>query len=111
MPSFCRLQINCDNLEIQEIEKILGKANSSVGSGWNFVINEGCTSLNAALEQFVFLISENLDALKSINISMNQVTIWYMYEYEGQCNMEFSPDITARLGKLGVFLCISCWEK
>jgi len=111
MPSFYRLQINCDNETIQELEKILGKANSSIGNGWNFIIDEGSSSYNTALEHFILLMSENLDVLKSINISMNQVTIWYMYEYEGQCNMEFSPDITASLGRLGIFLCISCWEK
>jgi hypothetical protein len=40
----------------------------------------------------------------------DEVSIWYLYEYSGQCNMEFEPQDLKRLGNLGVRLCISCWE-
>jgi hypothetical protein len=49
--------------------------------------------------------------LKDNGISTDDITIWYMYEYKQQCNMEFWPNITKRIGELGIVLCITCWEK
>ena len=44
-------------------------------------------------------------------ISREDISIWVLYEYEGQCNMEYDPESMKKLGESGILLCISCWEK
>ena len=78
---------------------------------WGLIIDEESQFFNGALRHFIELISLNTEALEGIGISRNDISFWYMYEYDQQCNMEFAPDITKRIGELGIVLCISCWEK
>ncbi len=111
MGSFYRLQIQCEDDKKNQVESILGESNDEPAIGWGLVIEEDSTNFIKALDIFIELIGENLYELREIGISMESVTFWYMYEYEQQCNMEFSPHITKRMGELGVTLCISCWEK
>ena len=49
--------------------------------------------------------------LESIGISREDISIWVLYEYEGQCNMEYDPVSMKKIGENGIVLCISCWEK
>ena len=39
------------------------------------------------------------------------ISIWCLYEYDEQCNMEFQPNELKRLGDAGITLCISCWRR
>lgn len=73
----------------------------------NLQIEEESPKFTYALKFFTDLIGDNLRELIEINVSLDMITFWYMYEYEHQCNMEFSPDITKRIGELGIVLCIS----
>ena len=111
MGSFYRLQIKCDIELRKNIDNILGKSNEDSEIGWSLVIEEYSSLYIQALNHFIDLININLPQLTEIGVSMKMVTFWYMYEYEEQCNMEFGPEITKKIGDLGVVLCISCWEK
>lgn len=111
MGSFYRLQIQCDLKKLERLELILRQSNDSSNVGWSLIVEENSPKFTSALHIFIELISANLQRLKEIGVSMDKVSFWYMYEYEHQCNMEFLPEVTRRIGELGIVLCISCWEK
>jgi len=57
------------------------------------------------------ILIEKIKLLERIDITKNDVSLWFLYEYENQCNMEFTTHEINLIGKLGITLCISCWEK
>ena len=57
------------------------------------------------------LLEGKYERLESIGISREDISIWVLYEYEGQCNMEYDPVSMKKIGENGIVLCISCWEK
>jgi hypothetical protein len=111
MGSFYRLLIQCDLEKKEKIDVVLGESNDDPEIGWGMLIEEDSPKFNQALNSFIDLIDSNLLKLKEIGVSTSEISFWYMYEYEQQCNMEFSPDITKKIGELGIVLCVSCWEK
>jgi hypothetical protein len=111
MGSFYRLLIQCEKDERIKIDEILGVSKSNVEIGWELIIEENSLLFNQALSYFTELLENNFDSLRSAGISSEMITVWYMYEYEQQCNMEFHPEIMKKLGDLQIVLCISCWEK
>jgi len=110
MGSIYQLSIRCDSSNLINIEKILGKSMDGPDLNWAIILEEDSKYFTQALPYFSELISENLDELHGIGVKSEEITFWYMYEYEQQCNMEFSPEIMKRLGDLGITLCVSCWE-
>jgi len=40
-----------------------------------------------------------------------KLQLWVLYEYEHQCNLEFTPQQLKKLGELNIPLLISCWQK
>lgn len=111
MGSFYRLLIQCDVEKKNTIDSILGKSNGEPEIGWNFVIEEDSPLYINALNIFTDLISNSITSLKEVGVVEEMITFWYMYEFEQQCNMEFSPDLMKKMGELGIVLCVSCWEK
>ena len=112
MGSCYELRISSNESQKVAIEAILGKSNGRPDfSWWQMVIEEDAAGYIKALPHFLDLIELHTDKLRRIGISPDMITIWYLYAYENQCNMEFDPEFTLRLGKLGITLCISCWEK
>jgi hypothetical protein len=111
MGSFYRLQIKCNKEQQEKLDFILGKSNDFSEVSWSLVVEEDSPVFTTALDHFSNLITNNLVKLKEIEVSMDMITFWVMYEYEQQCNLEFWPDMTKKIGELGVVLCISCWEK
>lgn len=57
------------------------------------------------------ILNPNIDSLKTLGISKDDITIWYMYEYKQQCNIELDASQIKKIASLGVTLCISCCEK
>jgi len=111
MASYYELQINCDVNKKRKVEHILGKSNRDFKKDWYLRIEESSSDYLYALKKFVAIIKTNLEELKEIGINEDNISFWYMHEYEQQCNMEFEPAIMKQIGDLGVVLCISCWEK
>ena len=62
------------------------------------------------INEFLDLIEPHLTELKKLDISTNDILIWKLYEYQGQCAMEFHPSEMKRLGEFGIHLNIDCWE-
>ena len=105
------MSIQCDIEKKKEVDIILGESNDDPELGWGLTIDEESPEFVHALNIFIDIMEDNLLKLENIGISIGMITFWYMYEYEQQCNMEFWPDITKRIGELGITLCVSCWEK
>src|SRR5215217_2596343 len=106
MGSLYRLQIKCSNDQKEKINSILGIENREPATWWNTVIEEDSQDFTRALDIYIDLIARNLHALKKIGVSSKSISIWYLYEYEQQCNMEFGPHTTKQIGELGVTLCV-----
>lgn len=45
------------------------------------------------------------------NLGIEKIILWFYYEYEGQCNMEFTAEQLKLMGDNDIHFCISCWEK
>ena len=105
------LRINCDKKHKTSVEAVLGSSANDSPEGWELVIEEDSPNFVNALSIFIELISTNIVKLNQSGIKAEEISFWYLYEYDQQCNMEFSPEITRQIGNLGIMLCISCWEK
>ncbi len=62
------------------------------------------------INHYLDILENKYDLLKSIDINREDISIWMLYEYDNQCNMEFLPSQLLRIGEHGITLCISCWE-
>lgn len=61
------------------------------------------------INHFLDILEPKLDQLKALGINSDDITYWYLYEFDKQCAMEFEPEDMKRLGKNGIALCIDCW--
>ncbi|MBX3165339.1 MAG: hypothetical protein KF900_12765 [Bacteroidetes bacterium] len=59
---------------------------------------------------FLDILETKYADLEKLNIKRDDITVWMLYEYDQQCNMEFDPARLKRLGDNGIKLCISCWD-
>lgn len=102
------LKITTQRNDMKVLDKILNYCSNSECSVWEFCIEEGTLLFENAILYFLELLESNSDALSQIKIE--DISIWYLYEYYGQCNIEFQPDILKRISNLNIAICISCWE-
>ena len=63
------------------------------------------------INNFLDILEPKFEELAKIQINKDNITFWFLYEYDQQCNMEFNPREMKRLGENEITLCISCWEK
>jgi hypothetical protein len=120
MKYFYRLQIQFDasietHERLSEIFNVRSTDNyyeNKIPSEWNYqtVKNEDDSAFDF-VSVFMDIIDPHYDLLAQLGIQQSDITFWLLYEYENQCNMEFSPQQLRRLGDGGISLCISCWEK
>ena len=112
MTYYYSLRIDAQQKQYDEIDIVLGvKSNFSPTAGWGLEITEKEEDEHIFfIKYFSSLLEGKYEALERIGITRDDISIWMLYEYEGQCNMEFSPDDMYILGKEGIVLAISCWE-
>lgn len=96
----------------REITKIIGvPPTSTEGSVWEYEISEKeADSPIPFIQIFIGLLSSKYDQLQALGINRENITVWLIYEYEEQCNIEFLPSDLLKLGKESIGLCISCYE-
>ena len=119
------LKICCDQVNDQkQISRILGVEPSFSSEDWCLEIieedlsseisqgtEEDSSQTKSYITDFLDLLEGKYQQLADIGVDVEDITIWQYYEYDnGQCNMEFHPEVTKRLGDNGIVLCISCWE-
>ena len=105
------LQIDASSEQVAEITQILGVEPNDSSTEWKYklVEKENDEYINFT-EQFTAILVGKYNKLENIGITRDDITIWMIYEYEGQCNMEFSPDEMKKLGDNGISFCISCCD-
>jgi hypothetical protein len=110
------LRIDSEKEKYDTVSQLIGVMPTSIEAFWDLSIEEdsipqGSSLYGTALSYFLNLIEKSISNLNQIGVAADDISIWYYYEYEGECNMEFSPDTLKRLGVNGITLCISCWKK
>lgn len=105
------LKIEASSDRYDQINKILSIAPSSTQYNWEYEISEDSDLYLKAFDHLLGLIENKMDLLLEAGIQQDNISIWYIYEFEGQCNIEFVPDHLKRIGNIGISLCISCWGK
>mgnify|MGYP003565275533 CR=1 FL=1 len=63
------------------------------------------------IDYFLSILEGKYRLLDTIGVTREDISIWILYEYENQCNLEFSPTELTKIGVQGITLCISCWEE
>jgi len=122
MKSYDSLQINFtpSNETYDLITEIIGvkptdkgfeKTRQESPNTWTYqVIEEQDDPFYDFINIFLDLLEYKYDKLAEIGIKRSDISFWYLYEYDQQCNMEFDPIRLKRLGENGITLCISCWD-
>lgn len=59
---------------------------------------------------FLDIIEDKYELLEKIWIKKEYISIWRLYKYDNQCNMEWSAKDLKRLWDNWITLCASCWE-
>jgi hypothetical protein len=103
--------LRIEGAEQKDIARVLGKPSSNESGSWTLEFEEGSNDppINF-VDRFLELLDNKFDFLDSIGVSRDDITIWLLYEYDEQCNLEFSSKDLMRLGEAGIGLCVSCWQ-
>lgn len=103
---------NLSECQIEHIDIILGIRSSSRTGAWFYTIEESENDPSYSfIDNFLTILDGKYQQLEGIGVSRNLISFWFLYEYDEQCNIEFAPDEIEKMGKEGISLCISCWEK
>lgn len=111
MNSVYTLRINADEEKHSIITSLLSVNPTSTKSYWELSISESSHLYVNAINYFLELIENNIERLNQNGFKNEDLSIWYLYEYDEQCNMDFTPSVLKKLGENGIALCISCWKK
>ena len=107
-----RLQIlSSKSYSEEQLNNVIGVSSNFPHADWGIEIIQSGENFSEILVYFLSLLEGKYEKLESIGISREDISIWVLYEYEGQCNMEYDPESMKKLGESGILLCISCWEK
>lgn len=106
------LQIYTESNDIRsKINNVLNVKSNFPNDSWGIeIIEKETDNYVDFINIFLDILENKYSFLEDIGISRNYITIWAIYEYKEQCNIEFEPKDLERLGKNGIKLCISCWE-
>ncbi len=84
---------------------------NNIPSCWTYeVIDDETDEYFDFINIFLDILETKYGDLSKLNIERDCITVWMLYEYDQQCNMEFDPIRLKRLGDNGIKLCISCWD-
>lgn len=111
MGSYYEIQVKASRNAIEEITNEYGNSHREFDTSWSYIIDETAINFAEARSTILNIIRRLYEKEIIFRKDINQVIVWFMYEYVEQCNMEFSPEFLKGLSILDVTLCISCWEK
>lgn len=78
---------------------------------WGFEINDEKSEITSPIEFFYGKMANKMKELETVGVTNDDISVWVFYEYDQQCNLEFTPEEVNNLNEMGVALCISCWQK
>ncbi len=110
--SIYNLQILCsDNGQLEKVSNLLSvKPTKQIDNVWCLEVEElENDKYFDFINYFLDILEGKYELLESIDISKENISLWFLYEFDNQCNMEFLPSDLKRIGDNGIGLCISCW--
>lgn len=111
MSKYFSIRIRNTHEVFDTVSEVFSYVPKDKNADWELIIEEKMNDIDDPLGYLVMLLTDKLSQLDQIGISKEYISLWYLYEYEDQCNMEFSSELLNRIGSLGIDFCISCWEK
>ncbi len=117
MKYFYKLQISFSPSRetLNSLNSILGiecLTDDEKPSQWTYeVVQKKSDQYFDFINSFLDILESKYPDLEKLNIDRDDISIWMLYEYNHQCNMEFNPQRMKRIGESGITLCISCWQK
>lgn len=63
------------------------------------------------IDKFTSLLDGKIEKLSELTGSPCNISLWVLYGYDQQCNLEFSPEDMQKLAARQITLCISCWQQ
>ena len=105
------LIIECEQPKV--VERILGVSSERSSSNrWSMCFIESEDDPHIPfVNEFLRVLSGKYEALNQAGIERKNISVWVFYQYDQQCNLEFSSKEIGALGKEGIDLCLSCWKK
>lgn len=110
MKYYFSLRINARQDQIDKITEIIGVKPNYPQVSWGYKINTKNNYYMSFVDRLLNMLNNKYEKLKNIGIETDDISIWMIYEYDEQCNMEFNPKDLKRLGENGITLCVSCYE-
>lgn len=105
------LRINTEEALYERVSSIIGLKPQNYSFGWSYeiVFQEEQKNIDI-VSKFLDSLEGKYEQLQELGIKSEDITVWLIYGYNNQCNMEFDANKLERLGKNGITLCISCYE-
>jgi hypothetical protein len=104
------LWIDVSEEKVEVVDNILG-VKSNTPPSWELkLIEKEDDEYIPFIDYFLSILEGKYDQLEEIGVTRGDITVWFVYYYDSQCNMEFSPKDMYNLGKEGIGLCISCYD-
>lgn len=110
MKYFFSLRISANEKQVENITYILGIKPNYPEVAWGYELKIKDNAYTNFIDFFLSILNDKYEQLQNIGISKDHISIWMIYEYDGQCNMEFSASDMKKLGNSGITFCISCYE-
>lgn len=110
MKYFFSLRITADSEQVDKITHILGVEPNCPQDTWGYKLNIEDDAYVNFIDIFLNILEGKYDKLYAIGIARDNISIWMIYEYEEQCNMEFLPSDMKKLGDNGITFCVSCYD-
>lgn len=110
MEIYCSLRIRTKS-KVEIVNKIMKKkSHTKYDNSWSIDINATKKkSYWEVLNTLIDLVENKIPALQLEGIQKDDVTLWLICGFSGQCNLEFNPKTLERIGNNGITFCISCY--
>lgn len=106
-----QLRIDMEEQYYEIVTSVLELKSFDYSKGWSYeIIKEERENDFNIIEHFLKILDGKYIKLKDLGIESNDITIWLIYGYNNQCNLEFNPRTLEKMGSNGITLCISCYE-
>jgi len=110
MTTYHSLQIDIPDDKFEIVNKILG-VESNCPPFWELkLIQKEEDKYIPFADYFLSILKGKYDQLEEVGVRRDDISVWFVYYYDSQCNMEFSPKDMCNLGKEGITLCVSCYD-
>jgi len=108
--NYYSLRIHTNKDKYKKVSEILEIELLDYSRGWMYEVILHGDQYYDFINEFMDILEKHYEELESVGVARDAISVWMLYEYNQQCNMEFNPKDMKRLGDNGITLCISCWE-